>query len=235
MKTLFLLFPLFAFSQIGVNTSTPDAGIDLNIPDTGIKFPEVLLLHLGDRTTIKSNNNGFTKRGTVVFNIANSNGREGIKTGMYYFDGITWRLMGDKEDYDFRTQTVRKSINNFGNFLNISELNMVFVSDWTGSYKVTASMFIASEGREETMSIGRGKIEILKGNTVIASQIIETMSYQDALIYKQFTLSIDINLNKEEYYLYSVRFTPLQNIKNCEGFYLKDSRLEIEFKKERFN
>lgn len=82
-KLLFvLLFPFIGFSQVGVNTTTPDASsmLDVTSTDKGVLIPRISIPNLNAAAPI-------TSPATSLL-VYNTNATSGI--GFYYWDGTKW-------------------------------------------------------------------------------------------------------------------------------------------------
>lgn len=93
-KTVYLLFffSFFGFSQVGINTTTPDPSsiLDLSSSNKGFLVPRVSLTELTDQTTIQS-----PAKGLLVF----KSGSTGIPEGFYFWNGNQWeQLNSGKSD-----------------------------------------------------------------------------------------------------------------------------------------
>lgn len=84
---LLLLIPLFTFSQVGINTTTPNAMLDVQSTNNGILIPRVQLTSILDNTTVVNPNSGPLPTSTLVYN----NGSAGVApnnviAGFYYWN-----------------------------------------------------------------------------------------------------------------------------------------------------
>lgn len=79
-----LLFPIIGFSQIGINTTNPNASSILDISSTnkGLLIPRVQLTGVNDVSTIPS-----PALSLLVFK---SNASQAMPTGFYYWNGTRW-------------------------------------------------------------------------------------------------------------------------------------------------
>lgn len=84
MKKLFflILFPFIGFSQVGINTTTPDASsmLDITATDKGVLIPRISIPNLTAAAPITS-----PATSLLVYNTNVTTG-----TGFYYWDGTKW-------------------------------------------------------------------------------------------------------------------------------------------------
>lgn len=86
-KFLILLFlPIVALSQVGVNTTTPKAALDVESTNNGVLIPRVQLGSILDNTTIVNPNLGALETSTLVYNIGASGVvPNNVVAGFYYW------------------------------------------------------------------------------------------------------------------------------------------------------
>lgn len=87
----FILFPLLLHSQVGINTTTPDASsmLDINSNDKGLLIPRISIPNLNAPAPITSP--------AVSLLVYNTNTTSGI--GYYYWDGLKWTLLSGNPNY----------------------------------------------------------------------------------------------------------------------------------------
>jgi hypothetical protein len=84
---LLLFIPLIGFSQVGINTTSPNAMLDVQSTNNGILIPRVQLTSILDNTTVINPNSGPLPTSTLVYN----NGSAGVApnnvmAGFYYWN-----------------------------------------------------------------------------------------------------------------------------------------------------
>tara|TARA_R110002124_G_scaffold138576_6_gene302158 strand:- start:85780 stop:87330 length:1551 start_codon:yes stop_codon:yes gene_type:complete len=81
---IFSLITALSFSQIGINTTTPDESsiLDISATNRGVLFPRVALSGAGDNTTITN-----PAESLLVYNTANT---ADLSPGFYFWTGSTW-------------------------------------------------------------------------------------------------------------------------------------------------
>ncbi|MFT6799813.1 MAG: putative membrane protein [Nonlabens sp.] len=74
-------------AQIGIETNTPEAALDIASTDSGVLLPRIDVLSTTDATSVINPNGGALAEGTMVWNTAVT----GIQPAGYYFwQGGTW-------------------------------------------------------------------------------------------------------------------------------------------------
>ncbi|UPQ79466.1 hypothetical protein M0M57_01190 [Flavobacterium azooxidireducens] len=90
--TLLLLLPFLAVAQVGVNTTTPKAALDVESTNNGVLIPRVQLTSILDNTTITNPNLGPLETSTLVYNIAAAGtAPNNVVAGFYYWNNTTSR------------------------------------------------------------------------------------------------------------------------------------------------
>ncbi|WP_449388898.1 hypothetical protein [Chryseobacterium lineare] len=102
MKHLFttaaLLFSITAFAQVGINTTTPKATLDIKAKTTDGSKPEGLLIPQLDGNSLKTAAYGTAQKGVIVYakSAASPTDTKTVNVtieGYYYFDGSAWQKM----------------------------------------------------------------------------------------------------------------------------------------------
>lgn len=103
------LFPIIAFSQIGINTTTPKGALDVESTNNGVLIPRVQLNSILDITTVVNPNLGALETSTLVYNIGPAGvAPNNVLPGFYYWNngavpaqwipvarGTNWNLYGN--------------------------------------------------------------------------------------------------------------------------------------------
>lgn len=110
MRTLFIVLFLSCvntFAQVGINTTTPRAALEVEATDGGVLIPRVALTSGIDEITVINPQGGSLEVSTMVYNTATAGaGINAVTPGFYYWNGVRWLAVGG----DGRDWTV------FGNF-----------------------------------------------------------------------------------------------------------------------
>jgi hypothetical protein len=92
LALLLLAFPLFTIAQVGVNTTTPNAALDVQSANNGVLIPRVQLTSILDNTTIINPNAGPLVTSTLVYNIAPAGiAPNNVIAGFYYWNNTASR------------------------------------------------------------------------------------------------------------------------------------------------
>lgn len=122
---------LTAFSQVGINTSSPNASaqLDVTASNKGFLPPRVALTSITDNSTISSPANGL-----LIYNTSSAgSSTNAVTPGYYYFDGSKWQRL---INHDKQTTKHTVLINNVA--ASTSSLNgPTNVSNWTGTYSAS--------------------------------------------------------------------------------------------------
>lgn len=88
---LLLLIPVLSFAQVGLNTTTPNAALDIQSTNNGVLIPRVQLTDALDITTVVNPAGGVLANATLVFNIAASGvSPNNLNSGFHYWNGSRW-------------------------------------------------------------------------------------------------------------------------------------------------
>ena len=106
MRKFFILFAssiITIHAQVGINTTTPNAALEINSNNSGILIPRVTLLSTLDTTTVTNPTGNPLTEGTLIYNNTNAgSGTTAVVPGFYYWNGTTWTsIVGSKGSYNF--------------------------------------------------------------------------------------------------------------------------------------
>lgn len=87
---LAFLFSFNSFSQIGVNTTTPEAMLDVSSTNNGFLIPRISLTGNNDVSTVANPNGGSLATSTMVYNTNATTGLNGLPIGYCYWNGTQW-------------------------------------------------------------------------------------------------------------------------------------------------
>ncbi|PHR12800.1 MAG: hypothetical protein COA40_07970 [Aequorivita sp.] len=81
---LLFLFSFYSFSQVGINTTSPDPSsiLDISASNKGVLFPRVALTGINDNTTIANP--------SVSLLVYNTSSNGGLIPGYYFWSGSNW-------------------------------------------------------------------------------------------------------------------------------------------------
>ena len=123
--SLLLLLPFLSFAQVGVNTTTPKAALDVESTNNGVLIPRVQLTFILDNTTIVNPDLGPLETSTLVYNMAAAGTvPNNVVAGFYY-----WNYdRGSYSDSLFADTTGRGDLVII-EIINVPALNQ---KDWSG-------------------------------------------------------------------------------------------------------
>lgn len=89
---ILLLLPIFLFAQVGINTTTPNAALEIQSTNNGVLIPRVQLTSITDNLTIVNPAGGALVTSTLVYN-TNAAGvaPNNVIAGFYYWNNNTLR------------------------------------------------------------------------------------------------------------------------------------------------
>lgn len=87
---LILLIFSFGMAQIGVNTTTPNAMMEISSTTNGFLLPRVALAGTNVAAPVVNPQGGAILESTLVYNTATVAGVNGVTPGYYYWNGTRW-------------------------------------------------------------------------------------------------------------------------------------------------
>ncbi len=129
--TFLLFFPVLSFAQIGINTTTPKAALDIESANNGVLIPRVQLNDDLDSTTIVNPNGGGLEISTLVYNIAASGVTpNNVEAGFYYWNGSKWlSISGNADKWSLKGNAQTNPATLFGNDFTSGE-NFIGTTDY---------------------------------------------------------------------------------------------------------
>lgn len=89
---ILFLFPILAFSQVGVNTTVPNGMLDVQSTTNGVLIPRVQLTSITDNATITNPAGGALITSTLVYNMAAAGvSPNNVIPGFYYWNNTASR------------------------------------------------------------------------------------------------------------------------------------------------
>lgn len=110
-----ILLPFASFSQIGINTTFPNAMLDVSATNQGILLPRVALTSALDNVTVINPQGGAIATSTMVYNTSTAGvSPNNVIPGYYYWDGSRWVSVGsDGRDWTTTGNTATNADVNF--------------------------------------------------------------------------------------------------------------------------
>ncbi len=103
-----LLFSLFTQAQVGVNTTVPNAMLDVSSTNNGVLIPRVALTSIVDNTTVVNPQGGALVTSTVVYNTTAAGvAPNNVLPGFYYWNAALarWIPIGGTHDWSLNGNT----------------------------------------------------------------------------------------------------------------------------------
>lgn len=85
-----LLFAVNCLAQIGINTTTPNAMLDISSTTNGLLIPRIVLTANNVVAPVVNPQGGAVTVSTMIYNTATVAGVNGVSPGYYYWDGSLW-------------------------------------------------------------------------------------------------------------------------------------------------
>lgn len=153
---LFILLglPLFIQAQIGVNTTTPNAMLDVNSTTNGMLIPRVSLTSVLDNTTVVNPQGGALVTSTIVYNTTAAGVfPNNVLSGFYYWNATSsrWIPIDGTDDWSINGNSgiitpanpVTYGVSTLGtteNFLGTKDANdVVFATDNIERMRITSA------------------------------------------------------------------------------------------------
>ncbi|PHS07976.1 MAG: hypothetical protein COA88_07645 [Kordia sp.] len=188
---IFIIIPSFLFSQVGINTTTPGAILDIASTKHGVLFPRVSLEFLTQEAPVLNPKGAGLENGTLVYNTATINN---VSPGYYYWEVNQWIRFATNNQYmkfttvslpnpssennncDFLLQTTNYTANVFRLLHNGAELSGVkegthgrVIYLYNGDE--TEDLKLLSEGGSSSSNVNKFSLQndvILKpGNSIV--------------------------------------------------------------------
>lgn len=135
-------FSTNTFSQVGINTTTPNGILDINSTTQGIVLPRIALTATNVAAPVINPQGGAIVEGTVVYNTASTNtGSNDVDPGIYVWDGSKWRKKFSKKQAEIFKQTSDLRTISSAGYQAIPNLTgQTFTAKYTGTYKIEVSV-----------------------------------------------------------------------------------------------
>ena len=226
MKHLyFCLLPLLAASQVGINTTKPQAALDVQSSNMGFLPPRIALNNYTDNHSLINPTGGLLAVGTIVYNTANTSN---LEPAPYFWNGTKWIKMCEDKQYQSVSQE-RDHNTNALNFLNIHGLKFDFIPKTTGTYHIRLKVYmsVAEPYGNHQNGIGKGMLSINIGSNALTSLPIHAKSVkgQSGLLY-EYTLDYTLDMTKGIGSTIKARFIP-ESYTNVHFMKLSNGLLEV--------
>ncbi|PKA83386.1 hypothetical protein ATE92_1538 [Ulvibacter sp. MAR_2010_11] len=147
------------FSQVGINTTTPNGILDINSSTTGFVLPRVSLTSTIIQAPVINPQTGSIPIGTAVYNTnTTSTGTNDVSPGMYVWDGAKWAIEFTRKQAALYESNLGMRTVSSGSFANVSGLvNQNFTAQYTGYYKVLVNVNFGGGGAKVPKKSGTGQ------------------------------------------------------------------------------
>jgi Chaperone of endosialidase len=110
MKSSILIFTALFFglnnhAQIGINTTTPNAMLDVTSTTNGFLIPRIALTANNVATPVVNPQGGALPVSTLIYNTATVAGVNGVAPGYYYWNGSLWQSFLNNNDWKLNGNT----------------------------------------------------------------------------------------------------------------------------------
>ncbi len=106
LQYIILLLPFLSFAQVGVNTTTPNAALDIQSNNNGVLIPRVQLTDALDVVTVVNPAGGVLAKSTLVYNINPSGAAlNNVDIGFYFWDGSRWMPISGAPNWSLNGNT----------------------------------------------------------------------------------------------------------------------------------
>lgn len=142
-----IIFVLFSFwigyAQVGINTTNPNAQLDINSSDKGILIPRVALTAANLETPVTNPSGGPLLESTMVYNTVTAGvGLNEVTPGYHYWNGIRWIKFDTNENGKSKYYTALGNTN--VNITNVKTLMPQMQLTFTPKSDVVMIQFSAS-------------------------------------------------------------------------------------------
>jgi Chaperone of endosialidase len=102
---IFFLTFLKGYAQIGINTTTPNAMLDVTSTTNGFLIPRIALTANNSAAPVVNPQGGALPTSTLIYNTATVAGVNGVSPGYYYWNGTSWVSFLGSNDWKLNGNT----------------------------------------------------------------------------------------------------------------------------------
>jgi hypothetical protein len=137
---LSLCIPVITWSQVGIQTTSPNGALDINSTTNGVVYPVVSLVNINSET-ISNPNAANLVPGTLVYNGSTSSADDSsVYPGLYFWNGSKWVPQFNKWDNQFFYQSSSHRTQATLGDQAVSFNSNVFTPLYSGSYKIVLTV-----------------------------------------------------------------------------------------------
>ena len=102
--TIFLVsfFSIYSFAQVGVNTTTPNAMLDVNSATNGVLISRIALTGSNVAAPVVNPQGGAVAISTLIYNTSTVTGANSVSPGYYYWNGTLWISLSGATTSDWK-------------------------------------------------------------------------------------------------------------------------------------
>ena len=102
--TIFLVsfFSIYSFAQVGVNTTTPNAMLDVNSATNGVLISRIALTGSNVAAPVVNPQGGALTISTLIYNTSTVAGANSVSPGYYYWNGTLWISLSGSSTTDWK-------------------------------------------------------------------------------------------------------------------------------------
>ena len=229
LNTVLLLLPSLIFSQIGINTTNPNAILDVYSQNMGVLLPRVNLLSYLDQNTVKSVYSTTVEESTLVYNYTTN---QTLERNFYYWDGVKWKTFNEKQ-YQYTSKEGNYAGINAPYEIFLNNLNITFVAKYTGTYKARLTIHVKCSGTSVIDGFSDGTLYLYVGTDKKGKRVdLKNIKIGNNNILDKAYIEIDFpfEANAGDSKFIKVGYVPNSSNLSVHTIF-HDSFLELEFKK----
>ncbi|MRT16391.1 hypothetical protein F3C99_05410 [Vitellibacter sp. q18] len=149
---LTLCFPFITWSQVGIQTNSPNGALDINSSSNGVVYPSVSLVNINSETISNPNASNLVP-GTLVYNESTSSADDSsVYPGLYFWNGSKWVPQFNKRDNQLFYQSNSRRVRATSGDQAVSFNNNVFTPLFSGNYKIVLTFHFGGGEVDPTTS-----------------------------------------------------------------------------------
>lgn len=156
------------YSQVGINTTTPNGILEINSSTNGVVLPRLALTRTNIMAPATNPQTGVIPVGTTVYNTnTTTSGANDVSPGMYAWDGTKWVPQFNRKQSVFYEQSNSiRTLSNEGQRNIPGLVSQSFLPKYTGKYRLSLSVnYGGGNAKVPNQGTGSGKSD---GNLNIA-------------------------------------------------------------------
>ena len=195
-----ILLSGLSFAQVGIETTSPEAQLDIAANNTGILIPRVELVNINEQLPITNPQGGDIPVSTLVYNTTENST---LEPSYYYWDGSKWKNMISQKFYNRYDLGNRYIINNWLGLNDnvehtITGLSHTITAPYTGMYKLKLIVSFKGDHGVSDYGIANPNFRLKYGGATVENVVTNTTIMNDEHFaeIKQVTLEKDVFITK---------------------------------------